>query len=105
MPYVGGRLLPLLELQGLRVRCIARQPEHLLDRAGPQTEVVRGDVLDLDSLRSAMAGIATAYYLVHSMGSTGSFEDQDRIAAKNFAGTAREAGVKRIVYLGGCDGV
>ena len=99
--YVGGRLLPILESHDLRVRCIARQPEFLLERVGAQTEVVPGDVLDLDSLRFAMQKIDTAYYLVHSMGSTGSFEDQDRIAAKNFADAAREAGVKSIVYLGG----
>ena len=48
-----------------------------------------------------MAGVHTAYYLVHSMGSTGSFEEQDRVAAKNFAGAAEQAGVRRIVYLGG----
>lgn len=41
------------------------------------------------------------YYLVHSMGSTQSFEEQDRTAAQNFANAAREAGVRRIVYLGG----
>jgi uncharacterized protein YbjT (DUF2867 family) len=99
--YVGGRLLSLLESQSQRVRCVARHPEYLLERVSAQTEVVPGDVFDLDSLRSAMQGIDTAYYLVHSMGSTGSFEDQDRVAAKNFANAAREAGVKRIIYLGG----
>ena len=99
--YVGGRLLSLLESQSQRVRCVARHPEYLLERVSAQTEVVPGNVFDLDSLRSAMQGIDTAYYLVHSMGSTGSFEDQDRVAAKNFANAAREAGVKRIIYLGG----
>jgi uncharacterized protein YbjT (DUF2867 family) len=99
--YVGGRLLPLLESHGLGVRCVARHPENLLERVGTQTEVVAGDMLDLDSLCSAMNGIHTAYYLVHSMGSTGSFEDQDRQAAKNFATAAHDAGVKQIVYLGG----
>ena len=27
--YVGGRLLPLLEARGERVRCLARQPQNL----------------------------------------------------------------------------
>ena len=35
------------------------------------------------------------------MASKGSFEDEDREAAQNFADAAREAGVRRIVYLGG----
>ena len=48
-----------------------------------------------------MAGVSTAYYLVHSMGSAESFEEQDRTAAQNFANAARDAGVRRIIYLGG----
>jgi uncharacterized protein YbjT (DUF2867 family) len=98
--YVGGRLLRLLERGGERVRCLARTPEALT-RLGANTEVAKGDVLDLQSIRAAMRGVDTAYYLVHSMGSSGSFEREDRIAAQNFATVAREAGVRRIVYLGG----
>ena len=48
-----------------------------------------------------MAGVSSAYYLVHSMGSTQSFEEQDRTGAQNFANAARDAGVQRIIYLGG----
>jgi uncharacterized protein YbjT (DUF2867 family) len=48
-----------------------------------------------------MAGVQTAYYFVHSMGSAGEFEEEDRRAAQNFADAAREQGVERIVYLGG----
>jgi uncharacterized protein YbjT (DUF2867 family) len=99
--YVGGRLLPLLEEKGISVRCLARRPENLHGRTSPQTEVVVGDVLNAGSLQDALKGIETAYYLVHSMGSTGSLEDQDRVAARNFAHAARDAGVKRIIYLGG----
>jgi uncharacterized protein YbjT (DUF2867 family) len=99
--YVGGRLLPLLEARGLKLRCLARRPDNLRDRVGPRTQVVSGDILDSESLGDALNGIDTAYYLVHSMGSSGSFEDQDRAAARNFASAARKAGVKRIIYLGG----
>jgi uncharacterized protein YbjT (DUF2867 family) len=48
-----------------------------------------------------MDGVHTAYYLVHSMGSSGKFEEEDRQAARNFAASARQAGVRRIIYLGG----
>jgi uncharacterized protein YbjT (DUF2867 family) len=99
--YVGGRLLKVLEGRGERVRCLARRPEFLRPRVGPATEVVQGDVLDLDSLRRALQGVDAAYYMVHSMGSRGDFEEEDRRAAENFATAAREAGVRRIVYLGG----
>jgi uncharacterized protein YbjT (DUF2867 family) len=99
--YVGGRLWRRLEAQGYRVRCLARNPERLEGRVGPGTEVVRGDVLEASTLRTALAGVDSAFYMVHSMGSREGFEEQDRQGAQNFAATAREAGVKRIIYLGG----
>jgi uncharacterized protein YbjT (DUF2867 family) len=99
--YVGGRLLPLLERRGLAVRCLARRPESLVGRVGSSTEVVAGDVLDRASLDRAMAGIDTAFYFVHSMGSDRDFAAEDRQAAENFAQAAAAAGVRRIIYLGG----
>jgi uncharacterized protein YbjT (DUF2867 family) len=48
-----------------------------------------------------MVGVHAAYYLVHSMASANSFEEEDRSAAYAFATAARDAGVQRIVYLGG----
>ncbi|NND99252.1 MAG: SDR family oxidoreductase [Pirellulaceae bacterium] len=99
--YVGGRLLPLLQAQGVRVRCLARKPENLQHRADEQTEIVGGDLLQADSLADAFRSVKTAYYLVHSMDSSGSFEDQDRRAAENFAEAAKHAGAERIIYLGG----
>ncbi len=99
--YVGGRLMPALEGRGYRVRCLARRPEMLAGRVTAATEIVAGDVLDRASLDAALRGIDTAYYLVHSMGSSSSFEDADRQAARNFAEAAKAAHVSRIVYLGG----
>lgn len=58
-------------------------------------------MLDRGSLEGALQGVGVAYYLVHSMGSTGSFEEEDRRAAQNFGEAAKAAGVRRIVYLGG----
>ena len=99
--YVGGRLVPALEARGYRVRCLARRPEYLAGRFRAGTEVVEGDVLQPGSLASALRGVHTAYYLVHSMGAAGDFEEQDRAGAGNFARAAREQGVRRIIYLGG----
>ena len=59
------------------------------------------DVTDEASMRSAMVGVDTAFYMVHSMGSTASFETLDRQGAENFACAAKEAGIRRIIYLGG----
>lgn len=99
--YVGGRLWRRLVSDGKRVRCLARRPEGLVARGGGATEVVQGDVLDATTLGPALADVDTAYYLVHSMGSDGDFEEQDRVAARNFGDAARRAGVRRIIYLGG----
>jgi len=99
--YVGGELLTGLMAAGQRVRCLARRPEVLRARGFSGLEAVAGDVLDAASVRAAMEGVHTAYYLVHSMGSSESFEEQDRAAAQNFADAAKDAGVRRIIYLGG----
>ncbi len=99
--YVGGRLLARLEARGPRLRCLARRPEVLAHRVQSSTEIVAGDVLDRASLDAALTGVSVAYYLVHSMGATGSFEAADRQAATNFAAAAKAAGVERIIYLGG----
>ena len=101
--YVGGRLIPRLEQRRATLRCLARDPERMRSRVRPTTELVRGDVLERPTLDVALRGVHTAYYLVHLMSGAGSknFEREDRQAAKNFAEAAREAGVRRIIYLGG----
>ena len=99
--YVGGRLLPLLERRGIRVRCMTRRPASLADRVADTTEIVQGDVLDPELVERALAGVDTAYYFVHSMGAKSDFAQEDREAAHNFAQAADHAGVRRIVYLGG----
>ena len=91
----------MLVEDGWRVRCLARQPANLSHRVPAGVEVVPGDLLDAASLSAAMQGVEAAFYLVHSMGATGDFEAQDRLAADNFAAAARAAGVQRIIYLGG----
>jgi uncharacterized protein YbjT (DUF2867 family) len=100
--YIGGRLMRRLIADGREVRALARNPASL---SGEPVEVVQGDVIKGEGLRQALEGCETAYYLVHSMarsaGPNGAFADLDRRAADNFARAAQEAGVDRIVYLGG----
>lgn len=99
--YVGGRLLGRLERTGIALRCLARRPEVLAGRVQPGTEVVAGDVHDRASLDRALAGVDSAFYLVHALGEGAGFEERDRAAAEHFGAAARAAGVRRIVYLGG----
>jgi uncharacterized protein YbjT (DUF2867 family) len=100
--YVGGRLVPRLLAAGYRVRCLVRDPARLQGRAWlSQVELCQGDVLEPDSLAAAMCGVAVLYYLVHSLGGGGDFPERDRTAAEHCAKAARQAGVGRIIYLGG----
>ncbi|MDP2401882.1 MAG: NAD(P)H-binding protein, partial [Actinomycetota bacterium] len=99
--YIGGRLIrPLLE-SGYRVRVAARHPERLAARWGDDVEAIRYDALDEESTRTALAGIDTAYYLVHFLGQSRAYAELDRRAATLFAREAASAGVRRIVFLGG----
>ncbi|WP_422646924.1 SDR family oxidoreductase [Actinoalloteichus caeruleus] len=99
--YIGGRLVPLLLERGHQVRCLARDPRKLRDVPwAHRVEIARGDVLDQESLRSAMDGRDLLYYLVHSL-SGPEFATTDRRAALLTAEAARAAGVRRVVYLGG----
>lgn len=100
--YVGGRLVPELLKSGHTVRAVARNPGRLDGRPWrDQVEVAEADVGELEQVRAALEGVDVAYYLVHALGSGQRFESKDRATALTFARAAREAGVRRIVYLGG----
>jgi uncharacterized protein YbjT (DUF2867 family) len=99
--YVGGRLLRALAEAGRPVRGMSRRPHYLRARVPPGVEAVYGDALEPSSLDAALAGVQTAYYLIHSMESGEDFRERDRRAAEAFGAAARRAGVQRIVYLGG----
>ncbi len=100
--YIGGRLVPQLLEAGYRVRVLVRNPERLQGRAwADQVEVATGDVFAPETLPAAMANVASAYYLIHSMSGAADFQERDKVAARNFATAAKDAGVEHVVYLGG----
>ncbi|MBA3264028.1 MAG: NAD(P)H-binding protein [Thermoleophilaceae bacterium] len=103
--YIGTRLLRRLAGEGRGVRALARTPERLEPAVG--VEPIRGDLVTGAGLARALDGCATAYYLVHSMEAAsangGGFGDRDRTAGERFAAAAADAGVERIVYLGGIE--
>jgi len=100
--YIGGRLVPLLLGAAYRVRCLVRDATRVQGRPWRDAvEIIEGDALRLESLGSALHGVAVAYYLVHSLGAGADFHEHDVQAARNFGAAARKAGVGRIIYLGG----
>ena len=100
--YIGGRLVPELVNRGYRVRAMARADAPSYQGKWPGAEWVEADALIAETLDRAMAGVDTAYYLIHSlMLSARRFEDADLQAAVNFRRAAEKHKVKRIIYLGG----
>lgn len=99
--YVGSKLVPRLVKRGYDVSCMVRDAARVARAIAEDTQIVVADSLQPETLPSAMKGVDVAYYLIHSMSGPGDFQERDRRAARNFAIAAREAGVGRIIYLGG----
>lgn len=100
--YIGGRLVPELLAAGMRVRCMTRSRDRLRDQPWiDEVDVVEGDACDPDTAATALKGVDTAYYLIHSMMGGARFEQADGQAARVFADAAADAQVGRLVYLGG----
>ncbi len=99
--YIGGRLVRALHERGDRVRCMVRRPDDVRAQAERGIEVVHGDVSDLASLTAALEGVQIAYYLIHAMAGGDDFAREESDGARNFARAAAQAGVGRIIYLGG----
>ena len=99
--FIGKKLLERLAKTGYKVTAMSRTKY-------PYSENVRfvtADAFDMDSLRNALKGIETAFYLLHSMeGSKKEWEEfanREKLQAENFLKASEDAGVKRIIYLGG----
>lgn len=100
--YIGGRLVPELLARGYRVRIVVRVDSPEYQSTWPGAEIVVADALNLEPLESALDGIDTAYYLIHSLQlGPKEFEAADLKAAVNFRKAATKGRIKRIIYLGG----
>lgn len=94
--FVGRRLLPALLEGGHEIVAFVRD----IDRyEGPEeVELIEGDLLEPPV---EFPPVDAAYYLVHSMGTSGDFAARDRVAARTFVEASDRAGVRRVIYLGG----
>jgi uncharacterized protein YbjT (DUF2867 family) len=102
--YIGSLLVGPLLADGHVLRGLSRDPAQVEF----PIQVVAGDALTGEGLAQALEGIEVAYYLIHSMephsrepAASRSFQERESQAAKRFAAAATDAGVSRIVYLGG----
>ncbi len=100
--YIGGRLVPELLDAGHPVRVMVRDPARVRGhRWADQVEVAPADAQDAEAVSAAIRRVDVAYYLLHSLGSGADFVDTEQRIAATFAAAAADAGVARIVYLGG----
>ncbi|MEY3319257.1 MAG: hypothetical protein RL540_1632, partial [Actinomycetota bacterium] len=100
--YVGGRLVESLLNNDVSVRIFIRDSGKIKDQPwSKQVDVAVGNANDFQSLREALTGIHTAFYLLHSLNMGKKFDEIEQQMAANFARAAKEADVKQIVYLGG----
>ena len=96
---IGAALAPALTDAGHDVRGFGRDPS----RVPAEMDFVSGDAITGAGLDEALDDVEVAYFLIHSMegDGRGSFADDERAAAENFVAAAQDAGVRRVVYLGG----
>jgi len=100
--YIGGTLVPHLLAAGYRVRVMVRDLNRLPCACWrDQVEYVQGDALKPETLPAALVGCGAAYYFIHSLFGGSDFVEQDVRAARNFCRAAKDAGVGRLIYLGG----
>ena len=99
--FIGKKLVERLSTTGYKVTAMSRT-KH------PNSEnikFVEADAFDMNSLSNALKGTETAFYLLHSMeGSKKEWEEfanREKLQAENFLKASENAGVKRIIYLGG----
>jgi uncharacterized protein YbjT (DUF2867 family) len=100
--YIGGLLVRCLKSDPeLDLRLLVRSSKKLEPEILEKVEVIEGSTFDRESLKRALTGIEYAYYLIHSMQAGKDYRRLDNMSAENFREACIEAGVKRIIYLGG----
>ena len=100
--FIGASLYPKLVEEGLEVRCGTRNPQRAAHRM-PGCDWVEFDVERPETLAAALQGCGSAYYLVHQMQTGEGYREREVQAAKAFLKAAEDAGVRRVVYLGGVE--
>ena len=102
--YIGKRLLPFLLKEGYEVVCLVRDPRRFQNEITEsyKVNVIKGDLLDLNTLNTIPKDIDIAYYFVHSMGSSSSsFYNLERKSAENFVTAINSTKASQIIYLSG----
>ena len=100
--FVGGAVARALVKRGIDVRVIARGGSDLQNLQGLPHELVKGDLRDQASLRSALTGCSQLYHVAAHYAlwakDPSIFYDVNVTGTKNLLEVARDVGTERIVY-------
>lgn len=100
--YVGGRLVRDLVSDNCKVKILVRDAQKVAEQPwASKVEIIEGNANKLSDLERALAGVHTAFYLLHSINLGKDFDEIESQMARNFAIAAEKQGVQQIVYLGG----
>ncbi len=99
--YIGRRLVEKLIDEDYSLNLLVRNKNKVQTSVFDKVDIYQGDTFKPESLKPALEGVTTAFYLIHSMGNTQDYAKLDRESAENFREACINAGVKRIIYLGG----
>lgn len=101
--FVGGNLLKEMLRQGLKVRCLVRNPSRAEAIKQPGIELAQGDVTDRDSIARALAdgNIDTAIHLVGILAETGktTFKAIHKEGTRNMVEACKANGVRRFIHI------
>ena len=105
--FIGGHLTRRLAERGHRVRVLVRTGSDRSGFGDAASEVAVGELGDIDSLRSAMAGVRQVYNCAGVSADWGPWEDFRRVnvdGARNVVQAAAEAGgVERVLHVSTSD--
>jgi uncharacterized protein YbjT (DUF2867 family) len=100
--YIGQRLIPVLLEQGHTLFCCVRDKERFEDEhQHPNLQTIEIDFLAENNTSAFPKEIDAAYFLIHSMSSSGDFEAKELATAKNFLQQIEQTNCKQIIYLSG----
>lgn len=101
--YIGKRLLPVLIEQGYHVLCGVRDVDRFSapEALRSHLTVLQLDLLDERTLKNIPKAIDGAYYLVHSMASSGDYAALELQCAVNFREAIQKTDCKHVLYLSG----
>lgn len=102
--YIGQRLLPVLLENGHEVYCCVRSESGFEPERFGNSELIK--VLEVDLTKPETLGkiptdIDVAYYLVHSMGGRGKFQEIEELSARHFTEAISRTRARQVIYLSG----